>query len=277
MDFADEASSPSDRTNDFSKLYIVRDLLKDVEFAGDLDTEPYITCVEVWDGNIYVGTSQAEIFHFVRLPSGSTSSIAASSFILASRHQISASQHVLQIQQGVQQIVLLPNVSKACILANGSLKFYTLPELSPILTTTKPINCTWVGGIEQDSHAGSLDDGVGSDSNDNAVIMICAKSRIRLVDIAGEPKKIRDVEYGGCIATSRQYDLACVADAHAYALLDLEHQQKIPLFPICSIDSKASEVGGAPADIASIGESPMFSHLICSIIPRLKSTRWSRS
>ena len=277
MDVADEKNSPSDCRNDFSKFFVVLNLLEDIELAGEEDSEPHITCVEVWDGNLYIGTSEAEILHFVQLPSDSTSPIAAPTFILASRHQITSSQHVLQIRQGVQQIVLLPSIYKACILANGSLTFYTLPELSPILTTTKPIKCSWVGGMEQTSNPSSLEDGIDDDSNNNAVIMICAKSRIRLVNIADEPKKVRDIEYGGCIAISRQYDLACVADIHAYALLDLEHQQKIPLFPICSIDSKSSEVGGAPADIASTGKPPISPHLLCSIVLSLGTTRRSPS
>lgn len=266
MDIADEENPPSDFCNDFSKLFVVLHLLEDVELAGDVDSEPHITCVEVWDGNLYIGTSQAEILHFVQLPSGPASPIAAPSFILASRNQITSSQHMSHTRQGVRQIVLLPSISKACILANGSLTFYTLPELSPVLTTAKPINCNWVGGLEQTSHSSSLDDGMDNDSNDNAVIMICAKSRIRLVNIADEPKKVRDIEYGGCVVISRQYDLACVADTHAYALLDLEHQQKIPLFPICSIDNKPSEVGGAPANIASSGESFISPFLLCSAV-----------
>ena len=262
MEIADERESITNNENDFSKLYFIRDLLKNIELSGDNDIEAYITCVEVWNGNLYVGTSLAEILHFVQLPGEATDALAAPNFILASRHQITSSQQTSQHRQGVQQIVLLPNVTKACILANGSLSFYTLPELSPALTSTKPINCSWVGGVEQASHYAGQDV-TGDGSTDDAVIMICAKNRIRLVSIAGEPKKIRDIEYGGCIATSRQDDLACVADAHAYALLDLEHQQKIPLFPICSLDDEAAKAGGAPENIASIGELSdgfMFAH-----------------
>ena len=238
---------------EFGKQYYIRDLLTDIELGGESTTRAYITCVEIWEENLYVGTSLAEILHFVQLPEETLDILAAPNFILASRHQIGPPQQNPQPRQGVQQIILLPGVSKACILANGSLSFYTLPELSPAFTGTKPINCNWVGGLEQASQPGGHDGPTGDGSDNDAVIMICARSRIRLVSIANEPRKVRDIEYGGCVTTCRQDDLACVADAHAYALLDLEHQQKIPLFPICSLDNEAATAGGAPENIASAG------------------------
>jgi hypothetical protein len=125
---------------------------------------------------------------------------------------------------GIQQILLLPAVEKACVVANATLSFYTLPELTPA-PPLKPLNCAWVGG-------GDLD----ADDNGDS-IMMCLRKVIRLVRVAQEqPLKLRDIEFGACLATVRRGDFACVADSRSYALLDVVHQQKIPLFPISSID-----------------------------------------
>jgi len=138
----------------------------------------------------------------------------------------------------VQQIVLLPRVNKACVLCNGILTFYTLPELSPAYPNTKPLsNCSWIGGrdLNLDEHAGP----------DAEVVMICVKSRIRLVRIGEDLRLVKNIEYPGCLASARRGRFACVADAHSYALLDVDNQQKIPLFPISSIDENAPSASEA--------------------------------
>jgi vacuolar protein sorting-associated protein 3 len=49
----------------------------------------------------------------------------------------------------------------------------------------------------------------------------------------------------------RRDAFACVADAHSYALLDVDRQLKIPLFPISSLDeSQSGLVGGRAEDIS---------------------------
>jgi len=81
-------------------------------------------------------------------------------------------------------------------------------------------------------------------SQDGVVIVMCLRNKIRLVRIAEEPVKIRDIEFGGCLTIARRGDEACVADARSYALLDVVHQQKIPLFPISSVDDQPAENAG---------------------------------
>jgi hypothetical protein len=52
------------------------------------------------------------------------------------------------------------------------------------------------------------------------------------------------------LASVRRDAFACVADSTSYALLDVDHQQKIPLFPISSIGSNLlGPVGGGREDI----------------------------
>ena len=136
------------------------------------------------------------------------------------------------------------------MLCNGTLTFYSLPELSPALNNARVSNCTWVGGVDLNT--------VGKDvgtSTEGEVIMISIKARMRLVRINEEARLVRNIEYPGCLASARRETFACVANAHSYSLLDVEHQQKIPLFPISSLDDEANLTATTAGQIQDISTS----------------------
>ena len=134
-------------------------------------------------------------------------------------------------QKGIQQIQVLPQVGKACILCNGTLSFYVLPELSPAFGGAAKLHkCTWVGGVDLNNQHDAED----------ATILISVENRIRLVRIGEKPKQIRAFEVPGCLNFARRGNIACVADTSSYALLDVEAQQKIPLFDISALPSPSS-------------------------------------
>lgn len=64
--------------------------------------------------------------------------------------------------------------------------------------------------------------------------MVALQNRIMLVKIGDDARRIRNIEFPGCLVAARRGTIACAADTHAYSLLEVEHQQKIPLFPISS-------------------------------------------
>ncbi|GIK04705.1 hypothetical protein Aspvir_008799 [Aspergillus viridinutans] len=236
----DDGISPRKRrkiTSPKTAPYVLRSLLDQVPLSGEDPTtdDVYITCVEYWNDNLYIGTSSAEILHFVCLPPDPSDSSNEPSFILASRLLIPFSQNAPLATQhpGVQQIVLLPTVNKACVLCNGTVTFYLLPELSPAFNNTKVNNCRWIGGLD-----------LNADTNgtEPPVVLIGAQSRMMLVRIGDDARRIRNIEFPSCLTASRRGTIACAADSHAYSLLDVEHQQKIPLFPISS-SNEAFESG----------------------------------
>ena len=196
-----------------------------------------------------MGTSLAEILHFVAIPLDPTETAAGPSYIFASRLQPtfnSSQSSGAQGLPGIQQILVLPNVQKACVLCNGTLSFYTLPELSPAFNNTTVPNCTWVGGVDFNRKSDLTESGV--------VVMICVKSKVRLVRIRDEARRVKDIEYPGCLVSVRRGNFACVADSQSYALLDVENQQKITLFPISSLDDNAA--GGKVEDISAAASTP---------------------
>ncbi|KAI4673626.1 uncharacterized protein J4E88_008682 [Alternaria novae-zelandiae] len=228
--------------------YILRKLVANLPLSADgPSTDVRITCVEVWNGNLYVGTSAAEIIHFVLLPPETDDPSEEPTAIIASRLE---PPHNDSNGPGVQQILLLPKISKACVLCNNTLSIYSLPELSPD-STFKPIGCLWVGGVD-------LNDNAEGPAEDGVVVVIGLKKRLRLVQISenSPPKAIKAIEYGGCLVSVRRDTFSCAADAHSYALLDVVHQQKIGLFPISSLDPDAGDIGGAAEHLATVPNAP---------------------
>jgi hypothetical protein len=213
----------------------------------------------VIDGNLYVGTSAAEIIHFVLLPPESDDPSEEPTAIIASRLE---PPHSDGNGPGVQQILLLPKINKACVLCNNTLSIYSLPELSPD-STFKPITCLWVGGVD-------LNEDVDGSPEEGVVVVIGLKKRLRLVQISenSPPKAIKAIEYGGCLVSVRRDTFSCAADAHSYALLDVVHQQKIGLFPISSLDPDAGDVGGAAEHLATVPNAPSRSVSSASPHPR---------
>ena len=226
--------------------YVLRSLVENIPLSGDENSaDAHITCVELCNENLYVGTSRAEILHFVAIPADPTDESQAQQYIFASRLQPSYNSQAAganEVLPGVQTILVLPNVQKACILCNGTLSFYSLPELSPAFNNTTVRNCTWVGGVDLDA--------VDAEEDDGAVVMICVKNRVRLVRIHEAAHRVRDIEFAGCLKSVRRGNFACVADARTYALLDIENQQKISLFPISSLDENAA--GGKVESISAL-------------------------
>ena len=192
------------------------------------------------EGNLYVGTSAAEVLHYVSLPESSSDSSSNSTFILASRIEPSPHNAQANTLKGVQQIVILPRSGKACILCNGTLTFHSLPELSPAVGRGKVSNCTWIGGKNLDAQFDEQIGGGRRVSEEGDIIMIATEKRIRLVKIGDEVQLVKNVEYPGCLDATRRSRFACVADAHSYALLDVDNQQKITLFPISSSNTTAT-------------------------------------
>jgi hypothetical protein len=219
--------------------YMLRKLVANLPLAA-----ARITCVDVWDNNLYVGTSAAEVLHFVLLPADPSDPAGEPTAIIASRLAPTFNQ---PSDAGVQQILLLPHVNKACIRCNNYLGFYTLPELSPD-SSAKPFSASWIGGLDLNAEQ----------PPDGAVVMVGQKSKTRLVRITehGAPRALKTIEYGGCVTSVRRDAYSCAADAHSYALLDVDNAQKIGLFPISSLDPDAGDVGGAAEDITATLQPP---------------------
>ena len=191
-----------------------------------------------------MGTSASELLHFVSIPGDEED--APATFILASRLELTKSGP--EPLPGVQNILLIPRFRKACILCNGTVSFYSLPELSPAFNPLK-VPCTWIGGRDLESQ--------GQDAEGEVIMVGTMQSKVSLVRVGNRLKTVKSIDYPGCLASARRGRFACIADSRTYALLDIENLQKMPLFPISSVDEIAASTVGPPTErfLASQGDA----------------------
>ncbi|KAK4191395.1 hypothetical protein QBC35DRAFT_401586 [Podospora australis] len=232
--------------------FSLRPLLHGVPLSenGDNDEDIKINCVEYLAGNLYIGTTASELLHFFGIPPEPNNPDQTPTFILASRLKPPYSETAGAnngSRPGVQQILLLPRVGKACVLCNSTLSFYTLPELTPVDSQVK--NCNWIGGVDLNE---SLSDPGRSDT---VTILMSLSRRIRVVRIGEEaPRVARSIEFAGSTLFVRRDSIACAADSRSYSLLDIDRQQKIPLMSISSLDD--SQPGGPFGQAQNIAGPP---------------------
>lgn len=141
------------------------------------------------DGNLYIGTSASELLHFFRIPPDSSDPSGPATFILARRFAPKYSEPAGGLngsRPGVQQILLLPRVNKACVLCNWTVTFYSLPELSPVFGDTQVRNCNWIGGVDLNDAGNGGNERAGVSVN----ILLSLTRRIQVVRIGEEDARV---------------------------------------------------------------------------------------
>lgn len=134
-----------------------------------------------------MGTTASELLHFVQIPPDPSDKSGRSTFILASRLEPPFAEPT-ESRPGVQQILLLPKVSKACVLCNWTVTFYSLPELSPVFNSAKVRNCNWVGGVDLNAPDDDYDP---SDPSTAATVLLSLNRRVQVVRIGEEARAIK--------------------------------------------------------------------------------------
>ncbi|KAM0255321.1 hypothetical protein ACHAQJ_005911 [Trichoderma viride] len=235
--------------------YVLQPWVESVPLSADgTEDDIKINCVEYFDGNLYVGTSASELLHFVSIPPDPSDQSGRPVFIPASRLSPAFAENTTA-RPGVQQILLLPRVGKACILCNGTVTFYSLPELSPVFGTKQVKNCGWIGGV--DMNEAGLGDGA-TNTGETVTALLSLNRRIQVVRIDEDVRVLKNIDFAGSTLSVRRDSIACVADSKTYALIDVNRQLKIPLMNISSLEENPSSAEfGHVQDVAgkAIGRS----------------------
>lgn len=134
-----------------------------------------------------MGTSASELLHFFQIPPDPQDASGKPSYILASRLLPAYHDLPTPARPGVQQILLLPSVNKACILCNWTVTFYSLPELSPVFGGTQVYPCNWIGGIDLNTDLA----GRGQDQDRPVKVLVSLKKRMNVITIGEEARRIR--------------------------------------------------------------------------------------
>lgn len=197
-------------------------------------------------GNLYIGTSASELLHFVQIPPDPADPSGQPVFILASRLRpnYAESSVVGTAKPGVQQIVLLTRIQKACVLCNNTVTFYALPELSPVFGTVRVKNCYWIGGLDLNQLSEPDDDFDGQRPTSQTIMLSLAR-KIQVVRVGEDARVFKQIDFAGSTISVRRDSIACVADSRNYALLDVDRQLKIPLMAISSLDDSQPNMGQA--------------------------------
>ncbi|KAG6006773.1 hypothetical protein E4U54_000118 [Claviceps lovelessii] len=255
--------------------YILRPLLEEIPLSADgSKSDVKINCVEYYDGNLYIGTSASEILHFVQIPPDPGDAAGRSTYIPASRLSpvsLDSSSSSPAGRLGVQEILLLPKIGKACILCNSTAAFYTLPELSPVSGISVVKNCSWIGGV--DLNETDFNGSSGDMSVNDATILLSLKSKIQVVRLADRVLEAPKVTFAGSVLSVRRDSIACVADSRSYALLDIYRQLTIPLMSISTLDETPVEQVGMPRHFQEAESAATNNH---SVNPK-SSTRHVQS
>lgn len=198
------------------------------------------------EGNLYIGTSSSELLHFVQIPPDPADRSGRPVSILASRLRPTYAEAAVAgtTKPGVQQILLLTKVQKACVLCNNTVTFYSLPELSPVFGTVRVKNCHWIGGLDL-NQLGDDADGNDRPRPGGQTIMLSLARKIQVVRVGEDARVFKQIDFSGSTISVRRDSIACVADSKNYALLDVDRQLKIPLMSISSLDDSQPNIGQA--------------------------------
>ncbi|ODV90836.1 hypothetical protein CANCADRAFT_2559 [Tortispora caseinolytica NRRL Y-17796] len=180
------------------------------EILSSVDSSSPITAVEYSNSSLYFGTQNGEIVHCFY-------DSATSNFVHAAKIYVPASRG-----SPIDSFILLPHVSRALILSNSQISFFSLPELSPLsLGRIKDVKGMCYDPLSQpDAYA---------------LVTVFTSTAVRIVHIDPEKVKlVRNIDYANAIVGSQHKSLALVATSANYDILDIENGRKIPLFPIIS-------------------------------------------
>lgn len=172
----------------------------------------YPTYVEKLDSHIYIGTSHGEILHFFKIDD---------EFTLVSRNSF----HQSRIRP-ISKILLLPKIEKALVIAGGLLSCFLLPEFSPAnIGRVKEVN-----DISLDFDNKAKNDGSG------VHVAVYTNNQIRIINVTPTAfRLVKDIAYSDSRKGLRRSEYSLVASRENYDLIDLENFQKIPLFPILTL------------------------------------------
>ncbi|CAL1698814.1 unnamed protein product [Somion occarium] len=191
-----------------------------------------IRCAQALGSEIYVGCSNGELLRFA-LQGGPSS---PASYTLLSRQ-------TLPNDKPIDEIVLTPSISRALILSDHQIHFYTLPALDPVgPQIIKPIrNVITFAVDEQHLLRPPLSANDPQQKVEPVEFCVIKRTTIALYSLRERLffQKEIPLPNGGMLAR-RTGKYLCVADRENYNIINLESAEMLPLLPLSqAFDSPA--------------------------------------
>lgn len=212
-------------------LYPALPINPNVNPASPIAANLAVRCAEAHHQNLYVGSSDGHLHHYILQDEGSSSN--PDQFALKNSLKVSASG------KPVEKILILAAIDLVAILAEATLTFYRLPDLGPVQSASiVPVRGVNTVVVDDAEVANGGDDGEWFVS-----LCILKKKTASLVKVGkGQWRNIKEVPLPAGTLLARRYgDTLCTATAYEYSLVNLSSSRVISLgLPITHSSSPPS-------------------------------------
>ncbi|KAG0350422.1 transforming growth factor, beta receptor associated protein 1 [Podila minutissima] len=185
------------------------------------NTRPMIEAMDNFGNNLYLGTSDGFLLHYIIDEKISSESDLPRSRLM-SRKPLGFGKKV------VERIMVLPHLRMAIVHCDSTLSFFKLPDFIPYSTQDLP----HIKGVTAFCDDGSQKGRVGEDGS----IRLCVTKRriIQFYDICpGAISEAKELSLpNGALVVARWKNYICVADANDFKLIDSRIGRMIPVLPV---------------------------------------------
>ncbi|KAF8069012.1 hypothetical protein FPV67DRAFT_1761709 [Lyophyllum atratum] len=226
--------------------YQVQDLISHVvdDFAGFEPGTIQVRCAQALGSEIYVGCSNGELIRFA-LQADDPNKLESYSIL---------SRQTVPNEKPVDKIVLIPCLSRAFILSDRTVHFYTLPSLDPVsLNTVKPIRHAVTFAVDHRDLIRPPPSMSGPTVPVEANFCIIKRTGIAMYVMRERLSFLKEIPLPqGASVACRIGRSLCIADKENYNMVDLE---KASLFSIIPVSQAQDSTIPVKPSITVVGEN----------------------
>ncbi|KAI0029229.1 hypothetical protein K488DRAFT_56835 [Vararia minispora EC-137] len=185
-----------------------------------------VKCAQALGSEIFVGCSNGDLLRFV---------LQANEFGKPNSYSLLSRQSLLPQPRPIDEIVLLPSISRMLVYCDRQIHFYTLPSLNPVPSNQiKPIRNVVAFAVDHQHIQRPVpppsDPPIPVDPVDFCVVK---RSAITLYSLHEQLYYQREIPLpSGAFLARRSGEYLCIADRQQYAIVNLRTASLIPLMPI---------------------------------------------
>lgn len=173
------------------------------------------TCCESYAEHIYLGTQTGELLHYFEIETGN--------YLLVSRTSLHDSK-----TEPIDKIILLPSIERACVLSQGILTLFLLPEFAPVPNSKSLSNINDVLTIKNKE----INNLIAFSPNYSAVYQVSNDSfnLLKKIDSLNDVRK-----------SLIKKDKLVLAKNNEYMIFDMSTNKEIPLFKVSETENNRED------------------------------------
>ncbi|KAL0959675.1 hypothetical protein HGRIS_011374 [Hohenbuehelia grisea] len=184
-----------------------------------------VRCAQALGSEIYVGCSNGELIRFA-LQADDPNQLEAYRVL---------SQQSLPNGKPIDEIVLIPSISRALVLSDRQIHFYTLPSLDPVPhTLIKPIRNVVTFAVDE-QHLNRPDPSLLNPGAPVEDVEFCVikRNNVALFRLREKLFYQKEIPFQqGAVVARRFGHTLCLADHEFYSIVDLERTSLFQLLPV---------------------------------------------